>query len=242
MRVAFQFSDPCPVEVARVMIASVRAHLNCEIVQISDMLTPKLDEADSINRVDDEWIGRARMQHLAQLDGDVLYLDYDTIVMEDVSDVFDRDFDVALTRRPENDESVAPAIAQASPHNNGVMFSRNPVFWSKVLERYSRHPAKDAWMTAQIVITETAHALRDEFRIIELPGERYNYTPKKQREDLTGRAIVHYKGMRKEWMVRTQDLTAARKGNQLVESLMTGMKREIVITQDHPLYEANREH
>jgi hypothetical protein len=113
----------------------------------------------------------------------------------------------------------------------GVVFSRSPEFWEKVFEHYKNAPK--SWMWIQIATTECAHFLRDQFKVLELPGDDYNYTPSSPLEDVSDKAIVHYKGNRKHWMDES-----GKKGGELVREMMSGVSGKIFYTNKHPMAKA----
>lgn len=231
MNVTVTFFGEAPKGVAYAMIRSVRKHLpECQIVQLTDEVTPILPGVDAMVRMPYEGdFGAWRLKHFAYFEGETLHLDYDVIVNRDVSHIFDLEFDVALTKRPTNDKTVGRKINQASPHNLGVVFSRNPDFWQKVYAHYTQVKER-SWMWIQIATTECAHFLKDEFKVLELPGETYNYTPTSPLEDVSDKAIVHYKGDRKHWMD-----ASGRKGGELVRQMADGISQNIFITDKHPM-------
>lgn len=235
LKVAIRFTDPCPVAVADVMIASVRRHMDCKIVHCTDLTTAQLPDTDEILRSPpDADLGAARLRDLMRLQGDILSLDYDVVVQQDVSTVFERRFDVALTRREIADPTVSELIRYASPHNMGVIFTRSPEFWTEVYRRYMTHPEHSDWLWIQTATTETAWVMRKKYRVIELPGEIYNYTPAKREESVAGRAIVHYKGRRKEWMVPEADAEAAKAEGKRVIALMNAKSGNFRVSSDNP--------
>lgn len=233
MKVATMFCDPCPEVIVRAMVKSVRQHMDCEIVQLADMTTPKLDCVDSVQRLEGTVVSSFLARHLSQLEGDTLYLDYDTVVREDVSSVFHFDFDLAITKRTRKEIESRP-VFMACPHNVGVMFSRSQEFWRQMARRYDSRTDDPTWMKFQIVLTESLNAL--DFNILELLSERYNYTPETKDEDLSNRAIVHYKGPRKAWMVEQNEQMSALKGTDMVLEMMQGKHTILSVTKDHPYY------
>lgn len=236
MRVATTFCDPCPKPIFQAMIRSVRQHMDCEIIQLTDLTTPKVDEVDSVQRLDGDIVSSFQLRHLAQLQGEILFIDYDTIVLEDVSHVFQQDFDIAITARCAREVALDRLLYKVCPHNGGVIFSRSPAFWQLAAERYDARTDDQSWFKHQIIITEAINALK-QFKYLELASERYNHTPETRDEDLSGRAIVHYKGTKKSWMVNQKDEEAALLGNKLVEKMILNQKGVLTISKDHPNYE-----
>jgi hypothetical protein len=229
MKVTVTFFGDAPANLAEKMIQSVRK-MDCEVIQLTDHKTPTLKGVDDVQRFPYEGdFGAFRLNHFKSVQGDVLHLDYDVIVNRDVSDVFKQDFDVGLTKRSVEDRTVSQQMNQVSPHNMGVVFSKNPEFWQRVYDHYMSIPMK-SWMWIQIATTEAAHFLRDDFKVLELPGEVYNYTPSSPLEDVSQKAIVHYKGDRKHWMDES-----GKKGGELVRTMMSGVSQKIFYTEKHPM-------
>ena len=230
MKIAVQFAGNLPIEIAKVWYENIRKHMNCPIVHLTDMDTPAFDFADEVQRIPEPNVPKAKYLHLSMLKGDILNLDYDTVVQRDVSDVFNRPFDIALTvRKAKKDKNEM--LNLGSPHNTGVVFSRAPEFWKLCADRLDNYPEDQRWLSGQANITECAHIYRKNFKVIELPGFLYNYTPKSHDEDVSERYIVHYKGHRKHWMVKTQ---AAWDEGLRVATLSLGA---IPFTPDHPNFE-----
>ena len=199
MRVAFLHAGQDP-KYAQVMVASVQRHMpGVEILQLTDMDTPAIDGCVPIR---DAWDGTEpmffKMTHLSRLSGDVLALDTDVVVQADLSGVFSLPFDVALTWRdgpiwgPKGED-----ITKLMPINCGVMFCRNAKFWEACLDWCRKHQC-DHWCADQISV---AYVARD-FDVLSLHCNNFNHTPNKPDEDVSRRLAVHYKGDRKEWMLR----------------------------------------
>ncbi|MBK7515399.1 MAG: hypothetical protein IPI51_07265 [Betaproteobacteria bacterium] len=136
-----------------------------------------------------------KMEHLANLEGDILILDTDIIVQKDISKVFAFDFDVALTWRDgpiwaDNGQDISKIM----PINCGVMFSRSPAFWKHCWEWSNEHPG--GWYSDQFAVAANWRR----FNVLRLNCDNFNYTPNAKTEDVSNRYIVHYKGNRKEWM------------------------------------------
>lgn len=230
------FCDPCPEVIVKEMVKSVRKHMDCEIIQLTDWNTKKLDCVDSVHRLKGGIVSSFLARHLANLHGDTLYLDYDTVVREDVSKVFEQDFDLAITRR--SDKELASALLyRVCPNNVGVMFCRNQDFWRQVARRYDARIDPPSWMKFQIIVTEAMNAL--DFNILELPSEKYNYTPETRDEELTC-AIAHYKGYKKSWMVAPEDEKTALDGEKMVAQMMIKQGGVLAVSPDHPGYETLR--
>ena len=189
-------------DLASKMIASARKFMpDVPIFHFTDYRSNIADGVDMHVRIGGDLpMAMRRMEHHAGCYGDWLFVDPDVIFQKDVRDVFDEDFDVALTDRigtyMENTE-----YAKQQPYNMGVTFSRNPLFWAEVKRRLGKYPEKyQQWEGDQIVVCEMAADQKTPFDIVIIPGKTYNFTPEKQDEDLSHAAIIHYKGARKAWI------------------------------------------
>lgn len=171
------------------------------VVQFTDMVTDAMEFVDEVIRRPSGSMGmmESRIEHFANFAERCLLIDPDVYVQEDVWDVFDSGFDVALTRR-ERLIVDGENYAELMPYNTGVMFSNGPEFWCAVLDEM--RPMADAereWYGDQIAVARVAAS--GKFRVLDLPCEQYNYTPGTQGEDVIFRKVVHYKGVRKQWML-----------------------------------------
>ena len=196
MRVGFLHVGPDD-RLARLMVASAK-QLGYELVQMTDQRTPAIDGC-GVRRLD--WDGRHlmtyRMRHLAQLDEPMMICDTDIIHLKDCSDVWERDFDVALTKRGKTLDLNGFDVATVMPYNIGVMFARNPEVWRWGYE-YCQDlaPQEQDWYGDQLTMAAAAK----EFRCLELPADEWNYTPGAPDECPDVR-VLHYKGVRKKWML-----------------------------------------
>lgn len=132
----------------------------------------------------------------AELTGDVLFLDVDCIVREDVSSVFEHDFDVCVTT------DMRPG-AEGIKYNGGVIFCRNPEYWKAIAEACKGLDfCKTSGDWEPIERARGAVADSGKFKLMVLDGETYNYVPSNA-SDLRGK-IMHYRGNRKNWMIPIQ--------------------------------------
>jgi hypothetical protein len=199
VKVAFlQVGDD--LRLATLMAASAK-RLGYALVQMTDERTPAVASADEVLRLpwDGERLMTYRLAHLAALDGPALIVDTDVLFMRDVQHVWDRPFDVALTRRtgPALDPNGVD-LAEVMPYNTGVMFSRSQAFWRRCHELCRGFPEEvQRWFGDQYAVRFAAA----DFSVLELPVDPYNYSPATPEEDVAQRYIVHYKGERKAWML-----------------------------------------
>lgn len=189
---------------AKRMIASVKKHLACEVVQLTDPLTPLIDGVDAVYRLSPKgmaWIPY-NLGLMSRQDGEVLFLDTDCVVQEDLRWVFNHDFDVALTFKQSRFAIYKDpeGVVHQLPSNGGVMFSRNPQFWAdkKLIVEKMKDPMSLAWWGGGIALQEIIKDQR--YKVLWLDAQRFNYTPNDEDEDLSKKAVVHYKGRhRKHW-------------------------------------------
>ena len=192
MVVAFLLAGHCPRYV-RKMVDSVHEVLGCEVVQMSDAKTPAAPGVDRVQRLAHRSpLMVYRFEHILALpDADhreLLILDSDVLVKRDVRDVFEQDFEVALTAR-----------AHALRYNTGVMFSKGREFWRACLDRtYDFTPDYKEWWGDQFAVRDVAQT--GLYKVRELPCSEYNWSPKHE-GDTSDAYIWHYKGQRKDWMM-----------------------------------------
>lgn len=199
MKVAFLHVGE-DVRLPAVMAASAK-RLGYELLQMTDEGTSVVPGADTVVRLpwDGERLMTYRLQHLAALAEPALIVDTDVVFMRDVRHVWERAFDVALTRRigPAPDPNGVD-LAEVMPYNTGVMFSRSRAFWQRCHELCSGFPPDvQRWYGDQYAVRFAA----PEFNVLELPVDPYNYSPGSPDEDVSQHYVVHYKGPRKEWML-----------------------------------------
>lgn len=179
------------------MVKSVRKHMpDAELIHVAESGAEKLDGFDSFMVVDHEndYVDQL-LKLLCEIDGHVLALDYDIIMQADVSDVFDLDFDACFTSRPNTSRKLGQS------YNMGVVFSKSPEFWREVRQIYSVQPMRDGWMNSQTLASMISRSLGKKYKVMEIPGDIYNFSPSDEFEDVSGKKIVHYKGRRKPWML-----------------------------------------
>lgn len=189
------------LDMAAALVASIRQHMpQAQVIQMSDERTPASEGVHRVDRAPMQgplMIDRAR--RMTRYTGDVLLLDPDMIVQSDVSPVFNYRFDVAVTNRDRPLIRDGRDETHLQPFNGGVVFSRNPDFWHEVVRLMEpMTPKEQKWYGYQVALAKVVNDPR--FETMLLKGALYNYSPEYPTEDLSGRHIVHYKGMRKKWM------------------------------------------
>lgn len=175
------------------------------VVHFTDGTTPMIEGADDVRRIDVKLpMAVRRMMHNGNSEGDWLFIDCDVIVQKDVRDVFQEDFDVALTDRLGTITNEAE-YAKVMPFNLGVSFSRNTKFWRRVLYHMQTiSPKLQQWTGDQLVICEMIRQkAASDFKIRTLPGLTYNYPPRSEDDPRAkNAALVHWKGPRKAWLLK----------------------------------------
>lgn len=166
-----------------------------QVIQMSDMTTPEVPGIDGCIRTKTEenlglWYYKAILNFTK---GPFLRLDYDTIILQDVSDVFEKDFDIAIAKE------------KLSTLNNGVMFIKDRDIFSHALGFYIANTTMDGWMDLQ---KSTQMAIdTGRYKVERLERDIYNKTDSKTMEDDNAK-ILHFKGWRKKLMLEKYDSRA----------------------------------
>lgn len=197
MRVAFYLDSPTPQYLWFAHKAAVKARGLLKATEII-LLTTKhftrqvdadFDRVERLNLREDCFYGHRKCLAQSMIEGECLFLDVDCIVKRDVSHIFGSPFDVALCIR-----YMSKAVDKL-PFNGGVSFSRCPEFWKDVAGLPEQHQSGS---DTERRLSEVA--MSDKYIVRALNGDIYNYPPKSAEEDVSGRAIVHYKGDRKAYL------------------------------------------
>jgi hypothetical protein len=183
------------------MLASVKQHLpDWPVVMMTDedCIAPQgVDEV--VRKPYYGLLSKSRMEHLRDYPHDeMLILDTDVLVRGDLSHVFERDFDVALTKRyrPVRTETGYD-MTKIYPYNCGVMFSRSRRFWFDCAEFLEGQQVDiNQWMGEQLSMCVVAES--GNHRVLDLKVDEYNWTPT-FRGETSDAYIFHMKGNRKDW-------------------------------------------
>lgn len=192
VKVAVYLDLPEQADIAELCIASVREHMpSAEVWHLTTQDGPVLS-ADHCLRLDIKGTFPYRQAMVsAQMTGDVLFLDADVLVQADVSDVFERAFDLAVTT------DMRPG-ADGIKYNGGVIFCRNPAYWLAIAEE-TKHIDFGKTPGDWEPVERARNLVAERFNPLVLPGEEYNYVPASA-EDKRGK-LIHYRGSRKQWMI-----------------------------------------
>ena len=230
--VAFLFAgEYVPRHIAQRMIDSVnRVMPKSTIYHQTDMDTPEFEGCHTIRMPweDKKDVAGFFWKHLARFSEyheQFIKLDYDCVMLKDVSHVFDCYEKVILTLR-ENDETISPVLLERHPHNAGVMFGNGYCeFWHDVCDYYHNMPNRDGWMDGCDALDDVVRM--GGYKIKDLPAFEYNYTPKSEDEICNDKYILHYKGGRKHW--GAQDTMKAR-----IAGWMAKERAEIWLAEKYP--------
>ncbi len=186
-------ADAVYADLARMCIETIRHHHPLShIVHMTDEKTPPLgDEVwRSTGRYDEPWYMRERHAMLAEMDcTPTAVIDSDTLICMPMDDLWQDEFDIALTWRPDKPDM---------PYNGGVIFCREPRFFAAVLKRMEddsslHHP----WIGEQKALAQEAAS--GKWKVLPLTCEGWNNSNIGKNKMPKSR-IVHYKGDRKQWM------------------------------------------
>lgn len=184
---------------ARLMVDSVRRYLpDTRIVQMSDEATDAIVD-EVVRRPYDGRMMTFRLDHLASFPHEsMLILDDDCILKGDITDVFRKTWDIALTMRTGPVYYDGVNMTESCPYNTGVMFSRSNEFWEKCAQLCRRFPDNfQRWWGDQMAVGLAAR--RGHWLVHELDVRRYNWTPESPADE-SDALVWHYKGQRKSWL------------------------------------------
>jgi hypothetical protein len=156
---------------------------------------------------------RMRLQYeaLATNEGDdILFLDTDILILRNISNVFNDDFDLGVTIRDNPIE--APEFTM--PYNNGVVFVAGRAsqaisfLWRNLISNVENMNSQlHAWSGNQFAMRDFLGDRKagDTFTIAGIktkvfPCSTHNYTPREEEEETHDKWILHFKGNYK-WLM-----------------------------------------
>lgn len=171
-----------------------------EILLLTDDDTPVIKGVNAVIRIPKTmplmtW--RLKCHQVAHSVADeILFVEPDVRFYQGVMDVFNDEFDIAITTRE-------PAVNLKSkrlntPYTLGMTFSRSQEFWREAKMYCQTLDDKDQeWFGDMLSI---AHVIDGgDFKVDKLDGAVFNHVINDPDEIITARA-VHYKGKRKNWL------------------------------------------
>jgi hypothetical protein len=192
MKVAYFLDHDDFRDLADISIMSLRmVSPHARVIHIANDTIAPLSGADEVIRCTMNGNFMRRWSAMRdQLEGEYLFIDCDTVFLQDVSHVFDQKFDVAL-----------PHIADPTvKFDGGVVFSRSPAFWHALRTMPSYTAGHDQTPVSEIVTDFNLASFAYAGHLKFLPGAVYSYVPRHSSDLCEGAAIVHYRGPRKKWM------------------------------------------
>lgn len=178
-----------------------------KVVHVTDATTAPLNGPDDVLIVPRDvplmtWHMRCHMEAQA-LGDEVLFTEPDVRFRSEILHVFDDpDFDIAVTEREVdstwdiNGQKVL--LSDVAPYTLGTTFSRSREFWREVTDHCAQLGDKEQnWLGDMLALYAIIQTGR--YRIKVIPGPIYNHIPC-SREDSCDVKVLHYKGMRKEWL------------------------------------------
>ena len=187
-----------------IMARAIRRHMPAaRLVQLSNLIYPALPGVDLVLRRENtgdfiRWAFRSMLDLFDCTDGPILQLATDIVVRRDVSEVFEQSFDVAACRYPLMDRTDGAYCGDT----NFIQPSGRHV-WKEALGHYERTPAiQNGWEGGQ---TAMLWALQQPgVTVLDLDFHTYNFTPERPGQIPETAAIVHYRGLRKTFMMHDQ--------------------------------------
>lgn len=192
----------CAIELVRSARASIK---KAEVYHLTDNDSPAVDGVDDTIRMKLEPMARMRMRHHGLLTGEWLFVDTDVVFQQDVRNVFQNDFDIAVCDREWDHVKPAGGFTDRMPWNMGVVFSRTPAFWTECYQRVRLlDKQKQRWMGDQEAFCDVIE--EGQFKVHQLPGAVYNFPPALDNNESSQAieakaAIVHFKGEQRKPMM-----------------------------------------
>jgi lipopolysaccharide biosynthesis glycosyltransferase len=186
---------------AEAMVRSVRRVMpQVPVHQFSPAGTATMAGVERHVTPEDPRIAYAVLAAYASVVGEWLFLDTDVLVQQDVQKVFVMAFDIAVAERRGTFKAgeEGNGFMTRMPWNKGVVFSRSQAFWQAALAQILTYkPKSQRWMGDQQAMCDVIKS--GAFEVITI-SRTFNYPPM-DASDGTERAILHFKGPRKPWML-----------------------------------------
>lgn len=190
--------QPLASQRAKYTIESVRKHLpSAKIVHLTNETYPVLDGVDDFVRYPYEgdfvtFLFGAMIEAF-KIGQPMLHIATDVLILDDVSNVFEQEFDVAACRYPMTTRTDGAYCGD-------VKFIKDITIIKQSLDIYNDNPdIQDGWeggQTAFLMATQ-----RTKLVVKDLDFDIYCATPESQQAKLEGAKIAHFRGRRKRWMI-----------------------------------------
>lgn len=183
------------------LIENLKSVTDAPILQLSDDKTETFKGVSSILRIERNiplmtW--RMKAHQLAHsMAEEILFVEPDVRLNEDILDVFEQSFDIAVTPRIDDVAWGDESLSEKAPYTQGTTFSRSDQFWREAKMYCQSLPEREQnWMGDLLSI---AHVIGGgKYKVLELDGSVYNRIPNDPTE--TNAKALHYKGKRKAWL------------------------------------------
>jgi hypothetical protein len=213
--IAFAYADAIPRlspiyrGLAEDLVANVKAVMpGTRVVHISDDATHPIPGAEVLRVKRDvplmTWHMRCH-QEAQSLGEEILFTEPDVRFRQEILHVFDdQDFDIAVTEREVdstwNIDGQKVMLSDVAPYTLGTTFSRSAKFWEDVANHCSTlGQAEQNWLGDMLSLWAVMQT--GKYKVKVIPGPVYNHIPC-SREDCCEVKVLHYKGMRKEWLFK----------------------------------------
>lgn len=207
----------------KLMFASARRfHPDCRLVVLTDKTTPfELPDDVEIKRLDVDPARPAYMRLLAQMDylratsddHHILFMDYDMLIQADLSSLFEKTFDIALSyrnhRRREHPINGGLIIVSGDRLRQALLFlDRVRAIYEKTYtDKFQiwgglQRSLRDAIGVEPFFSRKADDMTIDGIKVLLLNADIFNYST--DDDDMSGsypdKKILHYKGNRKQFM------------------------------------------
>lgn len=208
------------------MIASVRKTMpHAVLTQLTDATTKKLKEVDEVRRIDGKLYGYLLLKHMETCPLPFIRVDYDMIFQGDITNILE---DCEMAFNLHGDERVLKMPFGKKYPLATSLWGANTHRFATDMRKIHTQNSRDDWMDLVISANDTAKS----YRVNELEGMIYNYTPK-DREDKPETALVlHYKGLRKRWMLPVEDEHLASEDERQVDQRVRAFKHQEMFSLD----------
>ena len=214
--IAFAYADAIPRlsplyrGLAEDLVTNVKAIMpGVPVVHVADEKSHGIPGADDVLRVPRQvplmtWHLLCH-QHAQSLGSEVLFTEPDVRFRKEILHIFDDpDFDIAVTEREVDStwdiDGKKVLLSDVAPYTLGTTFSRSAKFWEEAATHCATLGSKEQhWLGDMLSIWAVMQTGRYKMKVV--PGPIYNHIPC-SREDCCDVKVLHYKGMRKEWLFK----------------------------------------